>query len=402
MPVPANFLALVLLFGVGLVSSVVAQPWVPFTLWVGVNLVVFLVLAWIALLAHEAAHAVAGRLAGLSLRAVRVGVGPQLLHAKLGETELTLRAVPDGGEVAFTARSIDGLKRRLVIGHLAGPALHLAVLVALCLVVGGEGLDDAFAHPWQSENAALAMGFLINTAYLVNLVPFEVQRPGGGAATTDVLRAMRVAGMGRDELLRMVAIRRYDDCRALIAAERGDEAAAIAHELLEENRLPELVVAVKWMYGTALLSARRYAEARAVLVESLGPPRPAGNGTALALSNAAWAALMTNDAALLDEADALSREALTRDGTDASIAATRGAVLLRLGRTRDAAPLVTRAWREGGSRRARAYRSAAMAVVAAREHHAKDARERLDEARTAWPECDLLAWAEEELASPRA
>src|SRR5262249_9770003 len=147
------------------------------------------------------------------------------------------------------------------------------------------------------------------------------------------------------------------------------------------------VVAVKWMYGTALLSARRYADARAVLLESLGPPRPAGNGTALALSNAAWAGIMTKDEALLAEADALSREALTRAASDASIAATRGVVLLRLGRTRDAAPLIMRAWREGGSRRARAYRAAAMAIVAAREKREKAARERLDEARAAWPEC---------------
>jgi tetratricopeptide (TPR) repeat protein len=401
MTVPANFVGFLLLFAVAMVSSVLAHPWAPVTVWSAINLAAFLGAAWAVLAVHEGAHAIAGRVVGLSVRSLRVGVGPRVAHGRVRAAEIDLRAIPDGGEVTFSAPSIEGLRWRMVVAYLAAPALHVLLFVLAAVVLGGDGLDDALSRPWQSTNAALAALLVVNGAFALNAIPFEVRHPGGAATTTDALRVMRLFTMGRDEQLRLVALHHYDECRALIRAERGDEAAAMARELLQENRLPELVVAVKWMYGTALLSVRRYAEAREVLRESLGPPRPAGGGTALALSNAAWASLMTGDTELLDEADALSREALHRDGDDASIAATRGTVLLKMGRTSEAAPLLAQAWRGVSTRRARAYRAAAMAIVAARGGREGEARARLEDARGAWPECDLLAWADAELATAR-
>jgi hypothetical protein len=211
-----------------------------------------------------------------------------------------------------------------------------------------------------------------------------------------MLRAIRVAGLRDNELQRLVALHQYANCRALVTAERAEEAIALARVLLGENRLPEIVTGMKWTLGSALLLARRYGEAHAVFLETLLPARPAGAGTPIALASAAWAALMTNDPALREEADHLSREALDAAPDDPHVTRTRGTVLLRLGRTEEAAALLAEATRRREGRRGRAYGAAALAIVAARSADRAAAEARLEQAKSLWSECDLLPWAEEE------
>jgi hypothetical protein len=402
-PPPVNLIALAVLYGVGLVVSIVGTPWEPVTGWAAGNLVVFFAVAWVLLFVHHGTHAVAARALGLGVRSMRIGMGPRLVHAHVGRTEISLHLLPNDGQVALTAPSVDGLRLRLIGSLLAAPLVHVAIACALIAAFGADVVLTRMERPWQTTYAVVSMVLLADAVHLVNFVPFEIHGAGSRAITTDALRAMRVAAMTPVELLRLVAMHEYGECRALVAQERGDEAIALAHKLIAENRLPEMTLGIRWTHASALTLTHRYAEAYAVLRETLGPPRPAGVGTSAALANAAWAALMTGDDALRVEADRLSREAIDRAPDDPHVERTRGTVLLRMGRTDEAAELLRRAARGARARRARAYGAVALAVVAARRGQASEARARVEEARRRWNECDMIAWAETEIAAiPRA
>ena len=119
-------------------------------------------------LAHEAGHAIAGRLAGYRIRLIRIGRGPELLRLHLALALLVWRLIPISGSVAIYRP----LHERLMF--IAGGGIANA-LVACGLLALLPFPPDPVAHP-------ILTPVLIFQAYGILNLLFVI---GPGRITTD-------------------------------------------------------------------------------------------------------------------------------------------------------------------------------------------------------------------------
>jgi membrane-associated protease RseP (regulator of RpoE activity) len=105
-------------------------------------------------LVHEIAHAVAARWAGGPVREVAVGFGPILARGRVGDTDVTLRAIPVGGFAAIDVAALPPSKRVQVL--LAGPLANIASGLLLRRLAGRV---EPMALPGQTRGVEVG-GFL--------------------------------------------------------------------------------------------------------------------------------------------------------------------------------------------------------------------------------------------------
>jgi membrane-associated protease RseP (regulator of RpoE activity) len=84
----------------------------------------------LALLAHEAGHALAARACGLTVKELGLGLGPRVCRVRAGSTEFSLRALPLGSFVRLDGDLHSMTLARQLFVHLGG-VLANALLGAL-------------------------------------------------------------------------------------------------------------------------------------------------------------------------------------------------------------------------------------------------------------------------------
>lgn len=190
---------------------------------------------------HEAAHALAGRAAGLRVESVRIGAGQPLLRVG-GWT--AHRRLLDGGLTRFTTAPADGLPLPVV---LAGPGANLLLLV-VALVLGGR-----FGHGVAMINACVAV---------LSLRPAVVAgQPSDGAlvlaaldvgdwrerTTSSAAAALAEASAQGRQGLTVPALQRH------LLEHPGDSAArrALAGELSRAGRFADALDQLAQVPGTA-------------------------------------------------------------------------------------------------------------------------------------------------------
>ena len=93
----------------------------------------------LALVFHEAGHALCALLTGRPIRRVSIGVGPLLVSRRLGEAKLELRLFPFAGVVLFYP---EFARRRLfptmlfILGGVLGNAILASAVVAVASIYG--------------------------------------------------------------------------------------------------------------------------------------------------------------------------------------------------------------------------------------------------------------------------
>lgn len=165
-------------------------------------------------LLHEVAHALAARRAGGSVREVAVGFGPVLSRRRVGDLDVTLRAIPLGGFAAIDIERLPPGRRVPVL--LAGPLANIAAGLVLRYLAGrvepvglpGQtrpvemgGILSALAllHRASDEGArtlARAAGDINVSVGLANLLPL-IPLDGGHLAAA----RMESAGMSRGAVM---------------------------------------------------------------------------------------------------------------------------------------------------------------------------------------------------------
>jgi len=113
-------------------------------------------------LAHEAGHLAAAKIAGVPIRTFSVGFGPRLFGVTMGGTEYRLSLVPLGGYVMPDTEDEKAFFQlaplRRIILAAGGPAASLALPV-LCFALSdalhsGPGLDTLFLQPLAQTGGA--------------------------------------------------------------------------------------------------------------------------------------------------------------------------------------------------------------------------------------------------------
>ncbi|MGX8011012.1 site-2 protease family protein [Mesorhizobium sp. ORM8.1] len=151
--------------------------------------------AWISLILHESSHALAGHLAKLQIREIRLGLGPTTLHTRLLRIEVHVGTIPLGGwartfpQLSFSKLAnlffvaagpmmdivwLGVLSGAMTICHdieLAGTILAPAVIVQMIMVIGNILPYRSKVYGQRLPNDMLALWKIIR-----GRDPFEVLR----------------------------------------------------------------------------------------------------------------------------------------------------------------------------------------------------------------------------------
>lgn len=318
-----------------------ASPlWQAVALWGG-----FFWLAMAQAVPHEAGHAVAAHLLGFRVHRVQLGDGRQVASAQLGDTVLELHALPVGG---VTWTSTDDPRRyrlRRTVIVAAGPA------VTAVIAVGAWQWTPA---PGSTADAMRSLVLATSALVLVtNLVPWRAARLGG-PVPTDGWQLLATPRLSDAEVREQVALHAH-----LAVVEQGrrgawDAAVAGARAVAEADGasldgqrllLYALVGAERWAEaamvargalarldgGWADPSASTPPRARAGAAAS-APPGASATDVGVLWNDLAACDVLDGDPALLGEADEASARAMVCVGWMPAVVATRGAVLVAIGR----------------------------------------------------------------------
>jgi hypothetical protein len=335
-----------------------------------VAVLVFIACFPLALVVHEAGHALVGRAVGIRIRGVELGLGRRLAGFHIGGTPVVVRALPVIGKVYFGGGPRRRARMRLLAAVAAGPAASAGVFL-----VGG----------WLVPMASLSAGLVVagGLQCLGSLWPRR-RSPALGLptdgyqigtlirATADGVTTRVAAGWAGDVL------EAYGQSRLQEAEQRLDRADAECPG--------NLTLAV---LRAALLADVRPEEGLAAFRRMLDRAAEAPMRAAV-LNGIAWSALLTWDPDLLAEADRASAEAFALAPTNAGVWDTRGLALIRTGRPQEGVELAERLLGAPLAPRSRAYVRCIVALGRAALGELIAADGHLEQARGALPADDLL------------
>jgi len=339
--------------------------------WGVIGALAFLACFPLALLGHEAGHALAGWAVGLRIRRVELGVGGELTRLRIGSTSVVIRALPVAGKVMFGGGPRRRARSRFLISIGAGPAASAAVAVI------------GWAIPLPVVSAGLVIAGTLGCI--------------GSLWPRKQIPALRVPTDG----YQLVTLLRADD--AVIGATMAAWWAIEVSELYQLGKLEESGRRVEdglreypadptlALLRAVILTETRPFDGLAAFhaLSELLPEVP--QMRAAVLNGFAWAALLSWDPDLLEDADRASAEAYELDPDNEGICDTRGLALIRTGRPEEGLQLAQRAMaskRFGPRDRAHVQCGLALGCAALGDMAVSQAH--LAEARQVLPEHDVL------------
>ena len=340
---------------------------------------------------HELAHVAVGRLVGLRVRRVQLGLGPALWRRRIGGAVVMICTLPVSGMTMLVPREGRASRWRYIVAIAAGPAVHVAAIAALWPTVGAPAGPLASFHRHVDPLTSL-MAVNVLLAF-TNLNPFS-----RGAQKTDGRKLLTMPFAPARVFDENAATARGMDAYEAYEAGDYEGALAIIERGLEEYPGAKVLSADRAMY---MLELGKLREALPILRALVDDAHVEAGMRPILRSNLAWALLLLGDDADLPEADHLSKAALRAMPGYPPLVGTRGAVLAAMGDD-DAMKPLELAFTRNTATSARAHNSAWMALVHARAGDMEDADEALEQARELDPRCRSLPVVEARLAQLEA
>jgi tetratricopeptide (TPR) repeat protein len=342
------------------------------------------------ILFHELTHAAVAKLMGLRVFGIIVGIGKTIWSAKFLGLDWTINLLPLGGITFVGARPLTGIRWRLFLIYMAGPASH--VLLAFLLLIVMIVLPAA---PFGERLPSILLWTNILLAIL-NLIPRQVSVMTGMQGT-DGWHLLRTPFMDEAELTRQY-IGNYgaEAMQAYAAYDLQTARMWVAKALAID---PNSGVACN-ILGVIQMACQEYRDSRETFqrILELEDAREPGLHYLL-LNNIAYLNALIGDPSLLPEADQLSAEALKHLPWLPAVIGTRGTVLVELGRFEEGITLLKKSMSLHGDKQGKALNACHVAIGELRRGDPDGARKYLATARTLDPRCFLLPTVEAEVSS---
>lgn len=286
-----------------------------------------LLLFWApALVIHECGHALVAKLVGWRVTQMVLGMGPELVRFRVGETQVVVRALLVEGYVTPAPKRPGSARLANALVYLGGPG---AELLAAALIALAWGWDPFFVRSddyalLASQCAALAL----TIGAVTNLIPHSLAgAPNDGLG---ILMSAALTPHHFDYRLALPAEREVE--RALHAGKLGAAREVAMREAAQHPENAHLA-----MLAARVVAAEGDTEAAIAQLEALretAPRHPLVE--AELLHTAALIALGSGDPELLGRALQAVRSAIEARGPAASYQATLGALLFEQGRMDEA------------------------------------------------------------------
>lgn len=297
--------------------------------------VLFVILFWIPMLVvHELGHALMAKALGWRVREIVIGFGRDLAQWRIGETLVKIKLAPVEGYVLPAPTRPESVRLKSALIYAAGPGAELLVLALMVAAFGWDGVFGNATDIFPVAVQSLAIVILLGAGF--NLLPFST---GGGVS--DGLGILSSPFLSESAIeLRLMAIELREIERSLRAGKPGD-----ALEGLEQlqRRFPDNGL-LKLVHTRALSADGQTDAARAAARSELDSPE-IDDATKLA-----WLHIQARVELEAAEPDTLTmdlalQKALALAPNAPDLLATKGASLVRRGRTEDGGNLLADAWR---------------------------------------------------------
>ncbi len=351
--------------------------------WTLLNLLLLPAFLFATILPHELGHAIAAKILGANVLAVIIGHGKTLFELRLPGQTVTFRLTPLGGFTLSAQRdkSWFRLKRFLII--LAGPLANLVVAIAFLLLPSG-GL---FNLDFDRGFAPLRLFILANLiTAVVNLWP-TTAHTALGKVRSDGLALLQTSSISQKSMDRSHAL--YFVGKAVVCGNKKDYSSAQAWLQKGLDRYPENAKLLLHA-SVNLLHMQQYAAARDHSLKLLSRKDLTPTARYVVLNNIAYADILFGDAALLNEANRYSQDAIANLPWQASIRGTRGSVLVELGRIDEGIQLLRDAMKNAETRQSKAQNSCWIAIAEAKRGNMAESKKYLETARRLDPHCSLM------------
>lgn len=341
-------------------------------------------------LVHELGHALVGRITGFKVFWISIGYGRQLFDNRILGFNLRINLFPFGGSTALASRTSSWLRTRLWFSTFAGPATHLTLL-GICLFVfrGALSVD-------LSKNLAPVKTLIYANALLL-LTSVVLKRAGGpaGLSFCDGYQLLRIPFLKDEEMEEYTFVHFGLEAQQHVRSGETEQAILIYEDALKVN--PQSY-ALRHDLAVARLTQGDYKHSREEFLKLLESKQ--GSQTEhriMLLNNIAWADVVLGTHELLPEADSFSEEAMRLAPKVTSVKGTRGAVLVRTGRTQEGLSLLRTAFRQHSDQSARASVAYWIAIGAALSGNLSESIDWLRKGRQECPGHYLQEMAEQEV-----
>ena len=288
-----------------------------------------------ALVVHECGHALVAKLVGWRVTQMVLGMGPELVRFRVGETQVVVRALLAEGYVTPAPKRAGSARLANALVYLGGPGAELLVAAVIALAWGWDPFfvrsDDYPLLVSQSAALALTIGAV------TNLIPHSM-----AGAPNDGMGILMSAGLSPHHF----------DYRLSLPAQREVERAlhagqlAHAREVAVRETTPHPDNAHLALLGVRVTAAEGDTDGAIAQLEALRERAPRNPLVeAELLHTAALIALGSGDPELLGRALHAVRSAIDAGGPAASYLATLGALLFEQGRMDEAFEALQQAYK---------------------------------------------------------
>lgn len=340
----------------------------------------------LSILPHELGHAMVARALGWRVYQIVIGVGNPIFKRRWSGILFDIRAIPLSGATWMLPKDTRWYRAKRFLAVLAGPAVN--AVMALAVVFIWQGNLSHFDFDALPVGARL---FLWANAWvaLANLWPHEPKT--GFALPSDGKQLLQLLSFRKKDMEQIQAMRFA--LEAMLCRENGDLAGARVScdkglALYPEN--PNLLN----LSGINHLDEQKYEQAREVFLKLLAKENQPTGTRFLFMNNLAYADALSENPALISEADAYSKDAFTALPWVSAVVGTRGTVLVVLGNYEEGIELLKKSMEDAESPRNKAENACHMAIALARTGNCEEAQKYLELARQLDAKCTLLARAE--------
>lgn len=349
-------------------------------------LMVFLILS---ILPHELGHAIVARALGWRVYQIVIGAGKSLFKWRWFGILFDLRSIPLAGATWMTPKDTRWFRVKRFLSMLAGPAVNAGLVTAVIVIWQGSlshfNLDALPNGP--------RLFLLANAAIVIaNLWPHQPKT--GFGLPSDGKQLLQTLSFRKKTVDQVHALRFAME--AMICRDQGDFAGARTWCDKGQALYPEDPHLLN-LSGITYLDEQNYEQGREVFRKLLAKEKLPAATRFMFLNNLAYTDVLSENPALLPEADACSRDALKALPWVAAVVGTRGTVLVALGRYEEGIQLLRKSMQDAENPRNRGENSCHIAIALARTGQWDEARKYLDLAKRLHPECWLVERAERAL-----
>ena len=361
-----------------------------------IDYIYILMIYILTLVAHELGHAAMGKTLGFKIYGITIGSGPALLKSNALGFPFTVHLRPFSAKTYLASPSDHHLRLRRWLTTLAGPATHALVLGAVCGLFGWSYMLQSLRQFSISRPGIPGWLIMLNGALLIgSLLPFQLS--GSTGVRSDGYRLITIPFLTEAKFAAYRAGYLEMEARELLFSKRYAEAIELYDRALKINT--KSTMSVEGLHSAYLLLGN-YARARELIVSLVAKGDIAkGPLRNTVLNNIAWADIMLDDPALLDEADRYSAETITKNRRYPYYKGTRGAVLVSMGKYEDGIRLLSEAYRRHTAKAARGSVAYFAAIGEARRGNRNEAENWLKTAVQNSPDDCLRQRVEAEIGS---